>query len=978
MGEVYRARDTQLDREVAIKVLPAEFAQDADRLRRFEQEAKATSALNHPNILTVYGFGTHEGKPYLVMELLEGEELRAQLDVGALAPRKAVDYAQQIVAGLAAAHAKGIVHRDLKPENLFVTSDGRVKILDFGLAKLTEARQGDAAMGRRGEEESTLALSPHRPIAHSPHTIPGTVMGTVAYMSPEQVQGKDLDHRSDIFSFGIILHEMLGGQRVFTGESQVDVMHAILRTDPPDLSETNAKVSPQLDKIVRRCLEKQPERRFQTASDLGFALEAMTSAGYALALAGEAGYARALAGNSGPDDAATPTDSSSGQHAGARAYPGWRERLAWIGLGLTTLIALALGVAYVRRPALEAEPMRLSITPPEKATSFDWPVISPDGRTLAFIAAVEGKTQLWVRPLNATTAKSLGEADHPANGAAPFWSPDSRFIAFVSEGKLKKIAMTGGVAEPLCEVFIFRGGTWNQDGVILFGDSENEIKRVSANGGAVTTILKRDSAQGQQRLRSPVFLPDERHFVYSSFHTDPAKTGAWLASLEGGETKLLLVCDTAPIGVTVNSSAQEETHLVFVRQAAVQAQPFDFRRNQVVGEPVRIAAGVNFNINGFARFSLARHGTLVLLEGVGNRQLTWFDRTGKSLGMVGQPGRWLAKRLSPDAQRLIAERIEEQSSNADLRLLVLARGTDTRFTFDPLNDIFPIWSPDGSRIVWTSNREGVPNLYQKAASGAGQDELLLRSGYPKIAHDWSADGRVILYQENNDLWVLPLEGERNPWPWLNTPFTESAGRFAPDGKWIAYQSNESGRNEIYVQAFVPGAPSSGSKWQLSTNGGTFPAWRRDGRELFFVSPDNTLTVVDVTLGAAVKAGTPRALPGTLRAEVADVSSRQQSFDFFHNLLHFVLIGQRNHKKPVAFANANDAVGKEPDAVQQRIRAENQAERQTRDRRPGKRGTDQRRASGYAEGTEQWCADVFGHVALEFDARAFGLVNFAFG
>ncbi len=840
MGEVYRARDTRLNRAIAIKVLPAEFAQDADRLRRFEQEALATSSLNHPNILTVYDFGNHDGNPFLVMELLEGEELRAQLDAGALPVRKAIDYAQQIAAGLAVAHEKGIVHRDLKPENLFVTHDGRLKILDFGLAKLTPLRNADRGM-RIEEDADTLMQSPQAnpqsPIRNPQLTIPGTVMGTVAYMSPEQVRGQDLEQRSDIFSFGLILYEMLAGQRAFQKESQAETMAAIANAELPDLSELNSKVTPQLEKIVRRCLEKKPERRFHSAHDLGFALEALS----------------------------TPSSSGANRTEAMQALEtaattkrgGWRERIAWIGLGIVSLIAITLGVAYVRRPALEAEPMRLSITPPEKAISFDWPTISPDGRTLAFIARVEGKTQLWVRPLNATTAKSLGEADHPSAGAPPFWSPDSRFIAFVSEGKLKKIAMTGGAAEPLCEVSDFRGGTWNQDGVILFGESNLEIKRVSTNGGAVTTILKRDPAQVQQRLRAPVFLPDGRHFVYYSYHTDPAKTGAWLASLEGGETSLLLACDSATIGV--NSSAQDEGHLVFARQGALQAQPFDFRRNQVAGEPVRIAASVSFNTNGFARFSLAQNGTLVLLEGLGNRQFTWFDRTGKPLGTVGQPGLWLANNLSPDAQRLVVELREVQSPNADLRLLDLARGTDTRFTFDPSNDTFPIWSPDGSRIVWSSNREGVPNLYQKAASGAGQDELLLRSDSTKRAQDWSADGRFILYRENNDLWVLPMEGERKPWPWLNTPFAESDGRFAPDGKWIAYTSNESGRNEIYVQSFVPGVPASGSKWQLSTKGGTNPAWRRDGRELFFVAPDNTVMAVDVTLGAAVNAGTPREL-----------------------------------------------------------------------------------------------------------------------
>ncbi|HEX4945179.1 MAG TPA: protein kinase [Blastocatellia bacterium] len=842
MGEVWRAQDTRLDRAVAIKVLPATLADDADRLSRFALEAKATGGLNHPNILTVHDIGTHENAPYIVAELLDGAELRAQLQNGGLPVRKAIDYAQQIAAGLTAAHEKNIVHRDLKPENLFVTNDGRVKILDFGLAKLTGMRNAD--FGMRNEDAETLVQgdpnNPQSAIRNPQLTAPGTVMGTIAYMSPEQVRGQDLDQRSDIFSFGLILYEMLAGRRAFQKPSTAETMAAIANEEPPDLSELNPKVTPQLEKIVRHCLEKKPGMRFQSARDLGFALEALTTPNSSGANRTEAASTLATA---------TTTKRS-----------GWRDYRLWMAAagGMTLLAALALGVAYVRRPALEAEPMRLFINPPEKATTFDWPVIAPDGRTLAFLASVEGKRQLWVRPLNDTKAKSLGEVDHPSAGAPPFWSPDSRFIAFVNEGKLNKLALAGGAVEPLCEVSDFRGGTWNQEGVILFGESRNEIRRVSVNGGAVTTILKRDPAQGQQRLQSPVFLPDGRHFVYYSYHTDPAKTGAWLGSLEGGEPGFLLVCESPTIGVT--ALAQEQGHLVFVRQGAVLAAPYDFRRNQVVGEPVRIAASVSLNGNLVAKFSLAQHGTLVLLDATSNKQFTWFDRTGKPLGTVGQPGRWLANSLSPDAQRLVSERVEETSPNADLRLLDLARGTDTRFTFDPLHDQFGIWSPDGSRLVWASNRDGVANLYQKAASGAGQDELLLRSDYAKRAVDWSADGRFILYVENsNDLWVLPLAGGRKPWPWLNTPFAEYAGKFAPDGKWIAYMSNESGRNEIYVQSFVPDAPASGSKWQLSTQGGIFPAWRRDGRELYFVSPDNTLMAVDVTLGATVKAGTPRAL-----------------------------------------------------------------------------------------------------------------------
>ncbi len=455
MGEVYRARDSRLNREVAIKLLPAEFAQDADRLRRFEQEAHATSALNHPNILTVYDFGSHEGNPYLVMELLEGEELRAQLDNGALPVRTAIDYAQQITTGLAAAHEKGIVHRDLKPENLFVTKDGRVKILDFGLAKLKPQQSASASSEIATQKQLTT---------------PGTVMGTVAYMSPEQVRGEAVDHRSDIFSFGLILFEMLRGERAFQRETMAETMTAILKDDPPELSETNAKISPHLEKIVRRCLEKKPERRFQTASDLGFALESST---------GSAGFQPASASEAPPSARKM------------RALP------AWIVAGVMTLIAaLALGVAYVRRPALEAEPMRLYVNPPEKAKLFDWPTISPDGRTLAFIAEVDGKTQLWVRPLGATTAKSLGEVGGFL--PLPFWSPDSQFIAYFGQSKLKKIALAGGSPENLCEAPTPGGGTWNRDGVILFGSGTAGIRRVSANGGAVTAVTSVDTARGDR------------------------------------------------------------------------------------------------------------------------------------------------------------------------------------------------------------------------------------------------------------------------------------------------------------------------------------------------------------------------------------------------------------------------------------------------------------------------------------------------
>jgi Tol biopolymer transport system component len=843
MGEVYAARDTRLDREVAIKVLPAALTQDPDRLSRFAIEAKATGALNHPNILTVYDFGTHEGNPYLVMELLTGEELRAQLDTGALPVRKAIEYAQQIAAGLTAAHEKGVVHRDLKPENLFVTTDGRVKILDFGLAKLRGLRNADRGM-RIEEDADTLVQSPdgnpQSPIRNPQLTAPGTVMGTVAYMSPEQVRGQELEQRSDIFSFGLILYEMLAGQRAFQKASLPETMSAIANEEPRDLGELNPKVTPQLEKIVRRCLEKKPERRFQTASDLGFALEA-------LSVPNSSGKHRT--------EAVQALDTAATTKRG-----GWRDYRLWmIAAGVMTLLAIALGVAYLRRPALEAELMRFSITLPDKATSFDWPTISPDGRTLAFVATVEGKTQLWVRPLNSTMAKPLTEIIR-----GPFWSPDSRFIAFFHDSRLKKIALAGGAAETLCDAPGNSGGTWNRDGVILFSAARSGILRISASGGAATKVTTVDRAQGEFNHTSPVFLPDGKHFLFYKIHSDPAKSSVFLASLEGGEPRQLFSTDSRIIGVALNPSATDEGWLVYARQGALVAHPFDFRRNQLAGERIAITGQIRVDAFGAARFSLAANGTLVLLEGSANQQLVWLDRAGKRLGTVGQPGIFLDLALSPDEQRLVVERRDPQTLNSDLYVWDLTRGTETRFTFDPANDGWPTWSPDGSRIAWNSNREGGGNLYQKAASGAGQDEVLLRSGHTKQPCGWSADDKFLLYWEVSpktsvDLWVLPMEGERKPWPWLNTPFDEVWGQFAPNGKWITYESNESGRQEIYVQAFMPGAPASGGKVQLSTNGGANPQWRRDGRELYYRSLDGKLMAVDVTLGAEVKAGTPREL-----------------------------------------------------------------------------------------------------------------------
>jgi serine/threonine protein kinase/Tol biopolymer transport system component len=830
MGEVFRARDTRLNREVALKILPAEFVQDADRLHRFEQEAMATSSLNHPNILTVYDFGTgsteNGGHPFLVMELLEGEELRAQLEAGALAPRKAIDYAQQIAAGLAAAHEKGIVHRDLKPENLFVTKDNRVKILDFGLAKLRPPRNVSA-----GSDVATAKQ----------YTSPGTVMGTVAYMSPEQVRGQDLDHRSDIFSFGIILYEMLNGQRAFTGESQVEVMHAILKADPPELSETNSKVSPQLDKIVRRCLEKKPEMRFHSAHDLGFALSTLT----------------VPSGSRVETATALPALTESLPVGKARLFS--NARLAWLAAAIAVLAALSFALAWWQRVPVEVRAVHSHILPPENLSGNGDMAISPDGRQLVMSAATTvGKPSLWVRTLDALSWRPLTGTE---GAYLPFWSPDSRFIGFFAEGKLKKIAVAGGPPFTLCDAPFGRGGTWNRDGVIVFCPTgiAGPLHRIADSGGASSVVTKLDAPTGTHR--HPAFLPDGQHFLY---HGD----GLRVASLTAPEGKLLLS--------GVSTALYAEGQLLFVREGTLFAQPFDARRLELTGDALPIAERVRVMTgDNLAKFSVSAQGLLVYQMGAADSgfQLTWFDRSGKQTGVLGEPARYLSLQLSPDGKSA-AVQISERRASADqtmedLWLYDIARNLKTRFTTDGKGNREAVWSPDGKRLIFNANRKGGGyDLYERNADGSGE-VLVVESNQTKNPNSWSPDGRFLLYQAPDpktqlDLWVLPLTGDRQPFPFLQTEFREERGQFSPDGRWIVYTSTESRGAEVYVAAF----PGPGGKQRVSTAGGVFPRWRRDGKEIFFLA-GNKLVAVAVNLrGTELEIGAAQALfdinPGSMR------------------------------------------------------------------------------------------------------------------
>jgi Tol biopolymer transport system component len=806
MGEVYRAFDPNINRDVAIKILPVGFSADKDRLARFEQEAQAAGGLNHPNILIIHHIDTHDGAPYIVSELLEGETLRERMGGVALPQRKAIDYALQTAHGLAAAHEKGIVHRDLKPENLFITKDGRLKILDFGLAKL-----GGASDGTRSQTEV-----PTRRV----NTEPGMVMGTIGYMSPEQLRGQPADHRSDIFSFGAILYEMLSGRRAFRGESTADTISAILREDPPDLSATNPSINPALERVVNHCLEKNPEERFHSARDLAFAVEA-------------------LSGN-----AAIATSAATVLRSLPPAKRKTREFVAWSMAGLFLLAALVLGLLYLRRPAVVEPTISFVVALPKDAVEVTSPVISPDGRTLAFVATSPGKRLLYLRSLAAVEAQPLPGTD---DARTPFWSPDGRFIGFFSNNKLKKIEASGGPVQTLCDAQSTYGGTWNSDGVILISLDTKGINRVPAGGGTPTPILRLDEARKELAQAWPFFLPDGKHFLYQSWNGRSDDSAIFVAALDGSDRKLLLKADSSPLYAVPG-------YLLFARGTVLTGQSFDTRTSQLSGEPFPVAEQIGYNSsNSYSNVSVSQNGAMAFLRGdVANRRLVWFDRSGKQHETVGPPGEVNDIVLSRDAKRLAMQRID--GGNSDIWLMDLARGVPSRFTFDAAVDDNPVWSPDGNQIVFSSGAANADvnfNLYRRVSNGVGTPELLLKSDLAKEATDWSSDGRFIVFQlydpkTATDIWVLPLFGDGKPYPFLQTEFEESQGFFSPDGHWLAYTSNESGRNEVYVQTF----PQTGGKWLISSGGGGQPHWRGDGKELFYVAPDRTLMSVDVNAAAA--------------------------------------------------------------------------------------------------------------------------------
>ncbi len=813
MGEVYRAKDTRLGRDVAVKVLPAHMSSSAELRQRLEREAKTISQLSHPHICTLHDVGHQDGIDYLVMEFLEGETLADRLGKGALPIDQALRIGIEIAGALDAAHRSGIVHRDLKPGNVMLTKSG-VKLLDFGLAKLAVPDKGDVSQAT----SLPTALQESQPL-----TTRGTILGTFQYMAPEQLEGGEADARSDIFAFGCVLYEMLTGQKAFTGKSQASLIGSIMNSDPPPISSIQPMIPASLDRIVKGCLAKEPEHRWSTAHDVMLQLQWIAEGG-----------------------------SQAGVPAPVVARRKNREKLAWAAAAAALLAASGLGYGFIRRAPKPPQIMRFEIATPAEITTIDVPRISPDGRTLAFDGTdTEGRARIWARPLNALVPQPLPGTE---GGVRPFWSPDSRFLGFMADGMLKKIDVTGGPPTKICDAPGGSDGSWSPEGVILFdGTGTDPIYRVAAAGGAKVAAVKLDAARKETSVGWPEFLPDGRHFLYLVNGEKPEDSAYWIGSLDSNERKMLAPAQTlvtyAPPG-----------YLLFVREKTLVAQPFDPKALKLTGEPIPLAEKIGTDNVGLARFSVSRNGVLAYRTGESGGRLLWRDRAGRELDTLGEPGDYGNPALSPAGDRLAFNLTDSRSGKNDIWIRDLARGVNSRFSLGAGNNYRPLWSPDGAAIVFSSDRGGTTDLYEKSTRGPGEEKLLLHSDEFKFASGWTRDGRYIGYSTQNaksfwDIWALPTFGDRKPIPIIVGPFLEIQPVFSPDGRFVAYSSTESGRAEIYVQTF----PSVGGKWQVSSAGGVDPSWRGDGKELFYRSPDQKLMAVEIRGGGDFQAGIPQPL-----------------------------------------------------------------------------------------------------------------------
>jgi Tol biopolymer transport system component len=816
MGEVYRAVDTRLERQVAIKILPDVLRTDPERGARFGREAKLLAALNHPNIATIHGLEQVNGEQFIVMELVEGETLADRIARGPLPIHEALPIAKQIGEALDAAHEHAIIHRDLKPANIKFRPDGTVKVLDFGLAKAFTTEQ---------YSPSPPALT-NSPTLTSPINVTGVgvLLGTAAYMSPEQVRGRAVDKRADIWAFGCVLFEMLSGTRAFASEhdSVTDVLAAVLKSEP-DWSALPADTPGAVRKILRRCLTKDPRERLRDIGDLRFDLR---------------------------DGEACDTSTATPHLA--------FNRLAWMLVAALGIASLALASAFlwtVTRPAEPPAVYRSVILPPtgnadaaasEARTGVPrfgrGLALSPDGQQLALVApGLDGRLVLWVRRLDGTSTRPLPGTE---SASSPFWSPDGRHVAFVAEGKLKRIEVSGGPVLTLTErARNFSTGTWNRDNVVLFA-GDGTIFRVPAGGGAASPVTSRD-ATVESPHDSPFFLPDGRHFLYAVTEAGGGAGSVYVGTLDSGERVKLVAGGSLP--------AYANGFLLFVRDDTLMAQRFDADRLELSGEPLPLAEQllVGGAPSSSGVFAVSQSGVLVYQSGVISRSiLVWLDRNGKALGTLTEPRAFSYVQLSPDGRQLAVSVSDEALRTRDIWLYDTIRGGQTRLTSEATDDFSPTWAPSSDRVAFAARRsvDQSLNVYETSANGTGGEKRLLDRDGVEIPTSWSADGRFVLFQTPSpgaDIMVLSLD-DGNASPLVSTRFTEGSAQFSPDGRWVAYSSNETGRTEVYVMPFQ----RTGPRTPISTEGGGSPRWRRDGKELFYLRGDNTLVGVAVTLSAS--------------------------------------------------------------------------------------------------------------------------------
>jgi Tol biopolymer transport system component/tRNA A-37 threonylcarbamoyl transferase component Bud32 len=824
MGVVFRARDTKLLRDVALKVLPDHFADDPDRLTRLQREAQVLASLNHPNIAHVYGLEQVGGSECIVMEFVEGETLEERLKHGRLPVHDTLEIARQLADGLAAAHERGIVHRDLKPANIKLASKGVVKILDFGLAKPFAG----PAMGSGMSVMPTIASG----------SVSGGIFGTVAYMSPEQARGKDVDSRTDIWAFGCVLYEMLTGQLAFSGETATDTIATIV-TGQPDMAALPPDVPASIRLLISATLQKNAQQRLQHIGDARLFLD------------------QAFASPVSPPSVAVAARQAR-RRAGALA----------VAFAAGLVAALATATFFLRPRSQPAAPaMRFELVLPNYVAG---PSVSPDGQHIMYAGAPEGENvAIWVRSIGSESAEKLPGTEKPTGA---IWSPDSRAVAVVSDGKLKKIDLTSRSVQVICEIGAenLRGMSWGASGVILLS-RKNQIYRVPADGGPLTPVMPLDPARQETLHAVPVFLPDGNHFFFASASSAREKGGIFVGSLDG-KTKSYLM----PLGTRLNSIGYAPGYLLIAGDDLI-AQPFNEKSLALSGSAVPIVDGLGIY------WSASNNGVLIFQKASTaspNKQLTWFDRTGKQLGQLGAPANYANVEISPAGDRVAVDMTTD--GNGDVWVIDVARAVPSRLTFDAGRDWTPVWSPDGSQIAFASSRGGGSHMYQRAASGVGSDRVVLKSDSSEIPVSWSPDGRYIVFSRFKpsgaagvDTWLLTLGGDPKASPFLESPFDKAQARISPDGRWIAYATNDSGTYQVVVQSFPD---PNGGRWQITAQGGIEPKWKHDGRELYYLAPDGKLMAVAVSAGPAFQAGSPSALFQTPLVVTRSYTPRDRRYD----------------------------------------------------------------------------------------------------